>query len=76
MHEVVSLTIVVVKVQKPVVSLVYLMNEEVLAGLWGLGCLPPMCLAEVFFITNVIGLEIKSMRTILREHSHQLIKGR
>jgi hypothetical protein len=45
MHEVVSLAIVVVKVQKPVVSLVYLVNEEVLAGLWGLGCLPPMCLA-------------------------------
>lgn len=73
MHKVVPLAIVVVKVQKPVISLVYLVNEEVLAGLWGLGSLPSMCLAEVLFITNVIGLEIKSMRTVLWEHAHQLI---
>ena len=76
MHEVVPLAIMVVKVQKPVICLVYLVNKEVLAGLWGLGCLLPVRLAEVFFITNVIGLEIKSMRPVLWEHAHQLIESR
>ena len=76
MHEVEPLAIVVVKVQKPIICLVDLMNEEMLVGILGLGRLPPMCLAKVFFISNVIGLEIKSMRPVLREHAHQLIEGR